>query len=153
MIIYFEDYLRRKKPNSTRPSIAAGEKQISSVVIHLNASEPETLNDPKHPFETLPKPYRDSLTTLWPAIHAAIERDRTPWLTENRMGSISSLIIYRVDSWPRQLKSFLWVKYGEGCLSQNDVVHFEHQIDAMARTAVLRSQGVVNAELATKRRD
>lgn len=153
MIIYFEEYLRRKKPKSTHDSLTAGEKQTSSAIIHLNVSEPETFNDPKHPFDSLPKPYRDSLTTLWPAIHKAIERDRTPSLTENRMGNISSLIIYRVDSWPRQLKSFLWVKHGEGCLSQSEVVRFEHQIDAMAKTAVLRSQDAVNAELATKRRD
>lgn len=51
-----------------------------------------------------------------------------------------------VSSWPARLKSLLWRKVGEGCLSQHLAEGLERRVDHAAAQATLRPFEEVSAE-------
>lgn len=82
--------------------------------------------------------YESALSTLWRNVHAAIERDIYTSNTERRLGDISHLALSKVSNWPANLKSFLWRKHGEGCMTGAKIQTLETEIDQVAGLVTLR---------------
>lgn len=99
------------------------------------------------PFDGAPVEYQNSFRELWPQVHAAIgERDLYAIETDRRLGMISNLAMYLVDSWPASLKTFLYRKYGEGCVTEAALTVLLTQIDRTASQARLQPLDQVQSE-------
>lgn len=91
--------------------------------------------------------YRSAFLHLWPRVHAAIlPNDLYANDTDRRLGLISNLALYLVDSWPANLKGFLYRKFGEGCLTQASLNELLPLIDMTASKARLRPLDQVKSE-------
>lgn len=140
MIIKFQT--RQPRAGSCHPH-----QQHTGTVIAFPAAK-RSVDDPyASPFDKAPEAYQRAFKTLWPQVHTALQaRDRSPTVSERRLGIVSHLALYLVDSWPESLKSFLWAKYGEGCFSADVRANLFWLIDNAASLAHLRPFEVVAAE-------
>lgn len=122
-------------------------QELTGIVIAFPAARRPAGDPYGSPFDKAPVEYQRAFKTLWPQVHAALRaRDRSPTVSERRLGTVSHLALYLVDSWPESLKSFLWAKYGEGCFSADVRVNLFWLIDNAASLANLRPFEVVAAE-------
>lgn len=135
------------KACQTRARSCHVRQPFTGTVIALPVAK-RSADDPyASPFDTAPVAYQRAFKTLWPQVHAALQaRDRSPTVSERRLGMVSHLALYLVDSWPESLKSFLWAKYGEGCFSADVRANLFWLIDNAASLAHLRPFEVVAAE-------
>lgn len=144
MIIDFQERLRQKR--AMRPNRSKTYRGKTAHVIDLpqRESAPSTI---ANPLDRAPAAYSAGFISLWKDIHQAITRDLYPGLTESHLGNISNLVIYQVDTWPGRLKSLLWRKSGEGCLSAATVEGLERRIGHIASVGNLRPLDVIKAEM------
>lgn len=144
MVIDFQERLRQKR--AIGPNRSEGHRGKTAHVIDIPRRE-SALPTFDHPLDRAPAAYTAGFISLWKDIHQAITRDLYPGLTESHLGNISNLVIYQVDTWPMRLKSLLWRKNGEGCLSTGTVEGFERRIDHIASLGNLRPLDVIKAEM------
>lgn len=144
MIIDFQERLRQKL--AMEPNRSKRQRGKAAHVVDLPKREPPAFTF-DHPLDQAPAAYSAGFISLWKDIHQAITRDLYPGLTESHLGNISNLVIYQVDTWPARLKSLLWRKNGEGCLSAANVEGFERRIDHIASVGNLRPLEVIKAEM------
>nr|WP_193069101.1 hypothetical protein [Pseudomonas fluorescens] len=136
MIIAFQPYLeRRRNQKSTTPlsSIDSQSAEPKSDVAVVDSDQFRT------PFDDAPESYRDGFKSLWVRVHKTIgPRDCSPNETERRLGMVSNQALYMMEDWPEGLKSFIWKKYGEGCVPYCDLIELILIIDSLAASVTPR---------------
>ncbi|QHF00476.1 hypothetical protein LCG56_29240 (plasmid) [Pseudomonas cannabina pv. alisalensis] len=137
MIIAFQPYLeRRRNLKSTTPSssIDSQSAEPKSNVALVDSDQFRT------PFDDAPESYREGFKSLWVRVHKTIgPKDFSPIDTERRLGMVSNQALYMIEGWPEGLKSFIWKKYGEGCVPHGDLVELILIIDSLAASVTPRS--------------
>jgi hypothetical protein len=136
MIIEFQPYLeRRRNLKSTARSRCVDSPGVKPKL----RDWPLESNLFRTPFDDAPDAYREGFKRLWVKVHQAIgQNDCSPIDTERRLGMVSNEALYMIEGWPERLKSFVWRKYGEGCVSRGDLADLISSIDSQAFMASLK---------------
>ncbi|RMM39190.1 hypothetical protein QO021_29860 (plasmid) [Pseudomonas amygdali pv. lachrymans] len=136
MIIEFQPYLEHRRNLKSTVLSRHADSQVVKPKLRDRQAEPNLF---RTPFDDAPDFYREGFKRLWVNVHQAIgHRDCSPIDTERRLGMFSNQALYKIEGWPERQKSFLWRKYGEGCVSQGDLADLTSSIDSQAFMACLK---------------